>query len=384
MFPGPGTGRRGQSGSVAEIEPRRLAFLLPDMRGGGAEKVALRLIEDFVAAGHQVDLVLMEARGELLEKLPRGVRVFDLGAGRIRDAILPLRAYLRRERPAALQASMWPLTVAAVVARRLAGTATRLVLSDHSTLSRQYGHYRGLKRLFLRASLRLFYPRADARVIVSNGSADDLARLSGMRRDSIEVIHNPVAVPASAEVPVSIERLWGEGKARILTVGSLKAEKNHGLLIRAFAKLRERRPARLIIVGEGSERPALERLIEELGLGDDVLLPGFAADPAPYYATADLFVLSSDFEGFGLVLVEAMRVGLKVISTDCQHGPSEILGGGAYGALVPCGDPDALAAAMAASLDAPADAAALKDQAERISGSASSARYLELMLGSAG
>jgi glycosyltransferase involved in cell wall biosynthesis len=347
------------------------------MRGGGAEKVALRLIDDFVAAGHQVDLVLMTARGELLEKLPPGVRVFDLGATRI-------RAYFRSERPAALQASMWPLTVAAVIARRLAGSSARLVLSDHSTLSRQYGYYRGLKRLFLRASLRIFYPRADARVIVSNGSADDLALLSGIGRKTIEVIHNPVAPPADdSEVPAAIERLWGQGQARILTVGSLKAEKNHGLLIRAFARLRESRPARLIIVGEGSERPKLERLIEELGLGGDVLLPGFEVDPSAYYATADLFVLSSDFEGFGLVLVEAMRAGLKVVSTDCEHGPSEILGGGAYGALVPCGDSDGLAEAMRAALDAPADVAALKDQAERISGSASSARYLELMLGSA-
>jgi glycosyltransferase involved in cell wall biosynthesis len=353
------------------------------MRGGGAEKVALRLIGDFVAAGHQVDLVLMEKRGELLEKLPPAVRIFNLGARRIRDSIFPLRAYLRRERPAALQASMWPLTVAAVVARRLAGASSRLVLSDHSTLSRQYGDYRGLKRLFLRASLQLFYPRADARVIVSNGSADDLARLAGIGRSSIEVIHNPVAAPADTEIPASVEGLWGKSEARILTVGSLKAEKNHKLLIHAFALLREKRPARLIIVGEGSERPELERLIGEFGLRDDVLLPGFAVNPSPYYATADLFVLSSDFEGFGLVLVEAMRAGLKVVSTDCEHGPSEILGGGIHGALVPCGDPDALCAAMVAALDAPADVASLKDQAERISGSASSARYLELMLGSA-
>lgn len=371
----------GTEPGAARTEGKRLAFLLPDMRGGGAERVALRLIEDFVDAGHQIDLVLMAAEGELIAQLPPQVRIIDLKAERIRNAVLPIRDYLRRERPAALQASMWPLTIAAVIARRLAGSKARLVVSDHSTLSRQYGHYRGLKRLFLKASVRLLYPRADARVIVSNGSADDLAALSGIPRDSIEVIHNPVARPPDQDVPGEIEALWGQGKARILTVGSLKPEKNHQLLIDSFALLRERRAARLLIVGEGSERPALERLIAERNLGDDVLLPGFAADPWPFYASADLFVLSSDFEGFGLVLVEAMRAGLKVVSTDCEHGPGEILDSGAYGLLVPCADRGKLAEAMLAALDAEVDREALKARAEEVSGAAASVRYLDLMTG---
>jgi glycosyltransferase involved in cell wall biosynthesis len=358
---------------------KRLAFLLPDMRGGGAERVALKLIADFIALGHRVDLVLMAAKGELISLLPPGVRVIDLGCARIRDVILPLRRYLRREKPDAIQISMWPLTVVGILAHRLARSKARLVVSDHIMLSRQYPLGRvGSKLLGL--SIGLFYPKADARVVVSKQAGDDLARLSGIPRDSIELIYNPVAIPpAGSARNAEIERLWSTNDPRILTVGSLKEQKNHKLLIRSFARLLRTKPARLMILGEGDQRGPLAELAEAEGVGDRVLMPGFAADPWPYYASADLFVLSSDYEGFGLVLVEAMRCGLPVVSTDCEAGPREILADGAYGRLVPCGDVEALAAAMLDALESPVDAKALKVRAEEISGPAASARYLELM-----
>jgi glycosyltransferase involved in cell wall biosynthesis len=359
--------------------PKRLAFLLPDMRGGGAERVALKLIEDFVALGHRVDLVLMAAEGDLIPLLPPGVRVIDLGAARIRDVLLPLRRYLRREKPDAIQISMWPLTVIGILAHRLARSRARLVVSDHIMLSRQYALGRlGSKLLGL--SIRLFYPMADARVVVSKQAGDDLARLSGIARDSIELIYNPVAVPpAGSGTTAEIEKLWSTRDARILTVGSLKEQKNHQLLIRSFAQLLRSKPAKLMILGEGDQRGPLAALAEAEGVADKMLMPGFTADPWPFYSSADLFVLSSDYEGFGLVLVEAMRSGVPVVSTDCEAGPREILADGAYGRLVPCGDVEALAEAMRQALDNPSDAQALKARAEEISGPRSSARYLELM-----
>jgi glycosyltransferase involved in cell wall biosynthesis len=211
-----------------------------------------------------------------------------------------------------------------------------------------------------------------------------MARLSGIKRESIETIYNPVAAPPeNAQASPETDALWDDAGSRILTVGSLKEQKNHALLIRAFARLARERPARLMILGEGELRPALEALAEAEGVGDRVLMPGFAADPWPYYASADLFVLSSDYEGFGLVLVEAMRSGLKVVSTDCEAGPREILADGRYGRLVPCGDVEALAEAMAEALDDQVDSQALAARAEEISGQGSSDRYLELMSGSA-
>ena len=362
--------------------PKRLAFFLPDMRGGGAERVALRLIEDFLKAGQEVDLVLLEEKGELLSLLPAEVQVFDLKAPRVRNGLLPLIRYFRRRRPHAMQISMWPLTVLGIVAHRLARSQARLVTSDHAALSKHVPPSRPRAYRLLAWSTRLFYPLADARILVANDAADDLARLSGLDRASLEVVYNPVGRPPAALPPAPhIEALWGEAERRILTVGALKAQKNHALLVRSFARVFKGAPAKLMILGQGELRNPLESLVAELGVADQVLLPGFATDPWPYYASAHLFALSSDYEGYPLVLIEALRSGLPIVSTDCESGPREILAGGRYGTLVPVGDEAALATALEHAFGRELDREALRARAEAISGQTTSDRYLELMLG---
>lgn len=362
--------------------PRHLAFVLPNMGGGGAERVALTLMRAFVARGFTVDLVLVEAQGELLAQLPKEVTVVDLGARRYVRALLPLIRYLRTRRPHAIQARMWPLTIIAIVARLLARVPTRVVVSDHVPLSVMYADQPRTLRA-IRATTRLFYPRADARVFVSGGAADDLARLAGLPRDCFEIIHNPIpAAPPATAIPAAVQQSWGDAGARIVSVGKLKPVKNFALLIDAFALVRRQRPdARLMIVGTGPLRDALQEQVATLGLTGAVVFAGFAADPTPYYASADLFALASDYEGFGNVLVEAMRQGTSVVSTDCESGPREILDAGRYGPLVPCGDPAALAAAIVATLDRRIDAAALRRRAEELSGGDTIERYLALLIG---
>ncbi|WP_263854050.1 glycosyltransferase [Sphingomonas parva] len=343
--------------------------------------MALTLAEYFVAAGHEVDLVLMRAEGALLAALPAGIHLVDLGTSRIRSAIPAFARYLKERQPQAVQVSMWPLTIAAIVARALAGSSTRIVTSDHTILSKQYPRSRPLIHAFLKWSVRLLYPRAEARVMVANEAADDLARLSGLDRSAIEVIYNPVAgPPANLQPRPDIDRLWGDAETRIITVGSLKGEKNHPLLVRAFARAFRGPRARLMIVGEGPLREQLEQTIEAEDVREQVVLPGFTSDPWPFYASADLFVMSSDFEGYPLVLVEALRSGLRIVSTDCRSGPREILDGGRFGTLVPVGDEAALADAMRARLAEPIDRAALQAQAEALSGRQTCERYLRLML----
>lgn len=362
--------------------PGRLAFLLPDLRGGGAERVALTLIEAFVARGQPVDLLVMEAAGEFMPLLPPEVRVIDLKAPRIRQVLRPLIAYLRREPPAALQVSMWPLTVVGILAARIARTRTRVVVSDHIALSRQYPG-RTVQRA-IRWSVRLAYPRAAARVVVSRDAADDLAALSGIERASIEVIYNPIPPVAGVDDLADDARAaWPANTRRILTVGSLKQQKNHGMLLAAVAALPADCPASLLILGAGDLRESLTARAAALGIGDRVVMPGFVTDPSPFFRAAALFVLSSDYEGFGNVLVEAMRHGVPVVSTDCRSGPREILADGRFGRLVPVGDHRAMADAIAAALADRHDPAALRDRAEALSGGASIAAYLRLMLGSA-
>jgi glycosyltransferase involved in cell wall biosynthesis len=137
----------------------------------------------------------------------------------------------------------------------------------------------------------------------------------------------------------------------ILGVGRLTRQKDFFTLVRAFAELRRRRRARLIILGEGEDRAGLEALVAELGLGDDVALPGFRDNAPGYMARSSLFVLSSAWEGLPTVLIEALAVGTRVVSTDCPSGPREILQDGRLGALVPVGDAPALAKAMEDALD---------------------------------
>lgn len=324
----------------------RVALILPNLGGGGAERVALALAGHFVDAGDEVDIVLLGRGGELRPLVPEGAQVIEFGAKRLKSALIPLVRYFRSRRPDAVQAFMWPVSVLAIIAHRLAGRPGRLAISDHGTLSKQYGPRSPL----LKATTSLFYRAADERICVSAGVADDLAKLSGLKRDSIEVIQNPVLLPAS--VPQSsgqVEGLWPAGSRRILTVGNLKPEKNHKLLIESFASVSKHESAALMILGEGPQRSELEALVAALDLQDRVSMPGFFVDPWPFYRSADLFVLSSDHEGYPLVLVEALAAGLPIVSTDSGSGPREILSGG-FGQVTPVGNASALAGAIRTAL----------------------------------
>jgi glycosyltransferase involved in cell wall biosynthesis len=358
---------------------RRIAILLPNLAGGGVERVRLYLAHEFLARGYRVDLVLLRAEGALLELVPDRVRLIDLQGRRMRDLLGPLTTYLRREKPDAILAAMWPLTSFAAVARRLARCKARLVVSDHGVLSEHYAENGLMHRAALRATMALTYRDADARVAVSAGLADDLAALSGIPRRRFEVVNNPVPAPSDDRLP-DADAVWGAPPGRrILSVGSLKAEKNQALLIRAFARLRGSEDARLMLLGEGALRDELVRLAASEGVGGQVLMPGFVADPGPYFRSADLFVLSSDHEGFGNVILEALACGVPVVSTDCRSGPAEILAGGQFGRLVPVGDAAAMAAAMREALDQDHDRAALRRRAAEFSVTRAADRYLELM-----
>ena len=355
---------------------KRIAIFLPNLGGGGAERVALATAKDLAERGHHVDLVLVEASGDLLPLVPKAVRVIDLKARRIIASLPSLARYLREERPDTLHAHMWPLTIVAITAHRLAQSPAKLVVTDHVALSRQVTG--GVQRRLLNWSTRLLYPFADARTIISEVAANDLSRLSGLARDCIEVIYNPISPPKRIASNARVEALWKGKGPRIITVGAFKEQKNHALLLDAFARVVAKEPM-LMLLGEGPLRGALQQQASDLGMADRVLMPGFEVDPWPFLASADLFVLSSDYEGFPLVLAEAMHAGLKVVSTDCVSGPSEMLEGGRWGKLVPCGDAQALAGAIDAALGEPADPARMRERAIAIAGPAMIQRYSELL-----
>jgi glycosyltransferase involved in cell wall biosynthesis len=242
---------------------------------------------------------------------------------------------------------------------RLAGGRTPVVVTVHSTMSRYATQQGRFSRILWAYLLRTFYPSASSIVAVSGGVADDFARTAGFPRNRVEVVYNPVITPAVlAAARQRPDHPWlapGEPPV-ILGVGRLTAPKDFPTLIRAFAEVRRLRPVRLIILGEGPDRPQLEALIGELGVGNDVALPGFRENALAYMAHSAVFVLSSAWEGLPTVLIEALAAGTRVVSTDCPSGPREILQGGHLGPLTPVGDAPALARAIADVLDRPFDA----------------------------
>jgi glycosyltransferase involved in cell wall biosynthesis len=352
----------------------RIALLLPSLEPGGTERVTLTLAAEFLRLGDDVDLLVLRQEGALLDAVPVGARLVVLKARRLRGAVRPLRDYCARVRPDVLLASMWPLTSIAVWAARR--SRTRVVVAEHNTLSVEAQTWSASARALLLPTLRWSHRQAAARIAVSQGAADDLALLCGLPRSAVHAIHNPIAPPSPSQ-PGDLPE-WGGAGRRILSVGTLKPQKNHLLLLDAFARMAQ--PGdRLAIVGEGSERAAIEQAAEKLGVASQLLLPGHAPAPERWYASADLFVLSSDYEGFANVVAEALGHGLTVVSTDCPSGPAEILDG--LGRLVPVGDAVAMAEAIDAALAAPDAGAAARTRATAFAPAPIAARYRALLLG---
>ena len=366
------------------VTPRRpgpIAFFLPTLCGGGAERVAVNLAEGMASRGHAVDLVVATAEGELAGEVPPAVRLVDLKAGRVLRSLPSLASYLRREQPRVVLSSMGHANIVSLWAARVAGRGTPVVVTVHNTMS-QSGREQGAAGARVWAGLmRTFYPWAAEIVAVSEGAATDLARTTGLPRERVRVVYNPVITSALlSRAAGASEHPWlAPGQPPVvLGVGRLTSQKNFALLLHAFATVRRARETRLLILGEGEQRSELEALAVRLGIAGDVALPGFRDDAAACMAGAAVFVLSSAWEGLPTVLIEALAVGTRVVSTDCPSGPREILQDGRLGALVPVGDADALARALLRTLEQPRTPVPAEALAPFMS-SAAVDRYLSLI-----
>lgn len=332
----------------------RVAIYLPSLGGGGAERITVTLANAIAARGHQVDFLLAKREGPYLEDVSPDIRIVDFGNHRTFASLLPLVRYLRRERPKALLSGLNHANIVAILARMIARVPTRLVVTEHNSTSSGANVGRG--RLVF-GLMRWLYPHADRIVSVSRGIEKELAAHFGLPADKLCTIYNPLDVDTiRARMLPRPDHPWlvAGTPPVIIAVGRLMAQKDYPTLLRAFALLRQRRAARLVILGEGEERGALEKLIHELGIEADAVLPGFEANPFAWMAASDLYVLSSAWEGLPGVLLEAMACGAKVVSTNCPTGPDEILEGGKWGTLVSVGDFRAMADAMDAALSSPA------------------------------
>ncbi len=356
-----------------------IAFFMASLSNGGIGKMRVHLTSELVKRGVKVDLLLGREEGPYLQNVDPNVRIVKLGTSHAVRSLPKLVRYLRREHPAVLVTERIRVNVAAIRARRFARVETRIYAGIHTAMSREIRNLRPEKRKTHFPLMRRYYPQNDGYIAISKGVAEDLINMIDVPAGKIHVVYNPVVTKdllTKAREP--LDHPWflpGEPPV-ILGTGRLEPQKDFPTLVQAFALLRKSKSCRLVILGEGGERNSLEALAFRLGIKDDLQLPGFVANPYTFMARANVFVLSSAWEGFGNVIPEAMAVGTPVVSTNCKNGPKEILQNGRFGPLVPVGDRDALADAIAKTLDNPLSGHVLQTAVSRFTPEACADAYL--------
>lgn len=362
---------------------RRITVLVAFTGDGGVETMIANLVSAWLDDGVQVDVLLIKARGRHVARLPSEARVFYLNAWTSLAALPAVASYLRRYRPAAMLAAKDRAGRLAILARWIAGVPTRVVIRLGMHLSGSLAQKSQLRRWSRWLPARCLYPYADGFIAVSDEVADDISEHARLDRERFAVIPNP-AVPPDIGVrkaaPVRHDWLSADASLPVvLACGRLAPQKDFITLLRAFAAVRERLAARLIILGEGPERARLTEVRNRLGLDPWVDLPGFVDDVLPWMARADVFVLSSAYEGSPNVLVEAMACGMPVVATDCPSGPARILRGGLLGPLVPVGNAERLADAICSTLAEPVPVSTLIDAVSDYDTVTSARRYLAFL-----
>lgn len=384
----------------AEVLKPDLVVFLHSPGGGGAQRRTITLVNGFVQRGYEVDLVVVTSSGPLRDSIDQRVRIVELTNWRdghpmtkvgrrvqLFLAVPMLARYLRRDRGGVLLSAASHVHVPLLLARRLVRGDIPVVLrmSNHLSRTRADGT-RPERRLVATFLARRLFPDSRAAIAVSQGVADDLIEVAGYPRHRIRTIANPVQCDDLRErASAPLEHPWfAPGQPPVvLGVGRLVRQKDFPTLVRAFARVRAERPARLVILGrcgKDRRRRELEELIAKLGVTDDVCLAGYVDNPAPYMRGAALLALSSAWEGLPGVLIEAMACGCPVVSTDCPSGPRELLDDGRLGPLVPVGDDAALAAAILRTLDSPPDRAALEARAADFGVDRAVDHYLRFLL----
>ena len=350
---------------LKEISPAvgRVAIYLDSLQGYGADKVLVKITNGLAQKGVQVDLVVAKKPEHPVQELHPGVQVLNLGSSRkqILRNVLGLSRYLSIHQPDVLFSSIHfnnvTATTALALSQVLSGVSSRLVLRQANTLRHHLKSYPFPVGHALGFCTRLSYKRADTIISQSEGMSRDVKDFMKADPEKIRLIYNPTVTPdifEKAQQPTN--HVWFDQHTApiVLAAGRLKPQKDFTTLIRAFADVKQTIPeARLVILGDGPQRQELETLAAELGIADSVDLPGFQRNPYAFIAMADMFILSSRYEGLPNILIEALALGKRIVATDCESGPAEILQQGKYGPLVPVGSRDRMADAIREALQQP-------------------------------
>jgi len=314
----------------------KISIFLPNFGGGGAEKVMINLGKAFSAKGCSCEFVVADSAGPLKKLLD--LNVVNLKSGRIRYSIIALAKYLIEKKPDVLVAAHERANVCALIARQIARAKTKVVVTCHIDYSYTDRNNKSMNFKITKLLARHYYPKALRVVTVSEGAKQEIVKVLGLNPEFIKVIYNPViSNDLFLKSNEKIDDPWMNNSELpiIVAIGSLTQHKDHSTLISAFAEFRKKVESRLVILGEGPLRADLEQKIKALNIVDYVYMPGFVINPYAYLKKARCFALSSIWEALPTVLIEALALGVPIVSTYCAHGPTEILNNGEYGYLVP-------------------------------------------------
>lgn len=335
----------------------KVVFVIPNLDGGGAERTVLNICSRLDRARFNATLVLAEKRGRYLHLLPPDIPVIELGVAHVSRGIPQLAQVLRRLDAEIVFSTLTHMNVATVLAALVAKVRSKIVVREANVYSMAYAGSRGIKRMVLSCFIRYLYNSADKIVFLSRGVAEDFRKcFPSIDPTKYEVIYNPIAIDEICRLkqePID-EPWWDDSAPKVIVVGRLTRQKGHKHLLDAFQiVLQSVKDARLMILGTGEQRDALERYATQVGVAPNVTFLGFKDNPYKYMARSDVFVLPSLWEGFGHVIVEAMACGVPVVASDCPSGPAEIITSGHDGMLVPVGDPQAIAHSIISVLKDP-------------------------------
>jgi glycosyltransferase involved in cell wall biosynthesis len=351
-----------RSGACSNNERRVFAVVVHALEGGGSRRDVILLCNALVEKGVPVTILTLCDEGPLRSLVDSRVQISLIPGGRIRHAIPGLRRAFRALNPRLVLSSESSLNLCCLAAVRTLPKSIRpsIVLREVASPSPAQQHDPSWQSRLSYRILQRFYRFADRVITLTDGARDDLLENFSMPADKVVVMRsNAVITPQIAQRIARWNGEEGRESDLIVSVGRLSPEKDHLLLLRALALVGSRRPWRLVLVGEGSQRSALEEFARANGLTNQVTFAGYSADPFAWLMRAKVAVCSSVYEGLCNAIIEALGCGTPVVSTDCPYGPREILQNGRFGTLVPVGDATALAAAIESALDRPIDRSTL-------------------------
>jgi len=315
---------------------KKIFFVIHELTVGGAEKVVVNVMNNIDRDKYEIHLIIFRNIGELKEELKDDIIIHDLKVDSVKKGAFLLYRLIKNEHPDIVFSGIAHVNLMLAMMIPFLPKGIRYIARETSIVSK-----RDEKNNFYKILYRFFYNNFDIIVCQSYYMKNDLEINFHINQEKIVVINNPVNIGKIRELASTNENLFNKKYFNLLAVGGLRPEKGFDLLLQAISELDKR--FFLTIIGDGQERKKLEQFAKELKISDRVRFLGFKSNPYPYMAQADLMVLSSRYEGFPNVVLEANACGIPVVAFNCPGGTGEIIKNGINGFLVKCKDINELA-----------------------------------------